>query len=165
MAHPPLVEQLLDTWRVNDGITRALLRAIPAKGLLAVPLASKGRNVAEQFRHLQRVRAGWLQYNGHPGAKKLEFFRKHKKGQALDRAKLLAAFRASGKAVEDYLRDRLTSGKRVGFFAGRATRWLAYMIAHESHHRGQILLALKQNGMRLPDSVALTEVWYRWYRK
>ncbi len=160
-----LSDQLADTWRVNDSVTQALLRAIPAKGLLAVPAGSKGRNVAEQFRHLQRVRAGWLRYNKHPGAKHLGLFRGHKKGSAPDRAELLRALRASGQAVGDYVRDRLASGKRVGFFGGSVTRWLAYMIAHESHHRGQILLALKQNGMRMPDSVALTEVWYRWYRR
>jgi uncharacterized damage-inducible protein DinB len=165
MAHPPLAEQLLDTWRVNDQVTQALLRAVPARGLLAVPLGSKGRNVAEQFRHLQRVRAGWLRYNRHPGAKKLDLLRKHKKGSAPDRARLLAALRLSGRAVGEYVRERLASGQRVGFFGGRVARWLAYMIAHESHHRGQILLALKQNGMRMPDKVAITEVWYRWYRK
>jgi uncharacterized damage-inducible protein DinB len=160
----PWLTQVLDTWRVNDSVTQALLRAIPERGLLAVPLASRGRNVGEMLRHLQRVRAAWLGFNRHPGAKALEMFRRHRKGTSPRKADLLRAFRISGRAVERYLHARLTSGRRVQFFGGKALRWLAYMIAHESHHRGQILLALKQNGMRMPDPVAINEVWMRWYR-
>ena len=40
---------------------------------------------------------------------------------------------------------------------------MCYFIAHDSHHRGQIALALKQNGMRLPEKVALGRIWYPWY--
>ena len=36
---------------------------------------------------------------------------------------------------------------------------MCYVIAHDACHHGQIALALKQNGMRLPDKVALG----RWY--
>jgi hypothetical protein len=37
------------------------------------------------------------------------------------------------------------------------------MIAHESHHRGSIMLALKQNRIRMSDKVKITGVWYSWY--
>jgi uncharacterized damage-inducible protein DinB len=70
---------------------------------------------------------------------------------------------SSGKAVEAYLTHRPGAGATVRFFKKSPVRWLAYMIAHESHHRGQIALALKQNGMRLPDKVALGVIWYTWY--
>ena len=79
------------------------------------------------------------------------------------RKRLTAAFRASGDAVEAFLRERLQSGKRIGFFQGKPIRWMCYLIAHDSHHRGQIALALKQNGMRLPEKAALREIWYPWY--
>ena len=30
---------------------------------------------------------------------------------------------------------------------------LGYFISHESHHRGSIMLTLKQSGERIPDTV------------
>lgn len=158
-----LLAQILQTWRINHEITLALLGAISKKGLAAIPPDTRGKTVAEQFMHLQRVRFGWLRVNNHPGWKALNRFSGHRKGAAIPAAELIAAFRQSGPMVEEYLRERIAHGRRIMFFRGRPVRWLAYMIAHESHHRGAIALTLKLNGMPLPSKVALTEVWMKWY--
>jgi len=155
-----LLEQVLQAWRVNAAININLVKAIPQKGFDAVPLASRGRTVAKQLAHMQRVHSGWLKYNGWRLSRDARPLHRNAK---LDRQKLTAAFRASGAAVEAFLRERLQSGKRIGFFQGKPIRWMCYLIAHDSHHRGQIALALKQNGMRLPEKVALREIWYPWY--
>ena len=55
-----LLEQTLQAWRVNNSINLKLVRAIPKKGFDAVPLASRGRTLARQLAHLQKVHAGWL---------------------------------------------------------------------------------------------------------
>jgi len=154
-----LLEQLLLSWRLNNKVNLLLLRAIPKKGLAAVPLASRGRNVARQFVHLHKVRWAWMRFNGE-NVRGIPVFRK---GAQPTRAQLLKAFRASGKAVEKYVGSRLRARQRIKYFKGQPVRWLIYMIAHESHHRGSILLALKQNGMRMPDKVALTAVWLTRY--
>jgi len=158
-----LLEQILGTWRANQAITVAMLRGIPARGLQAIPPGTRGRTVAEQFMHLQRVRFGWLRFNKHPGWRALEHFKGHKKGAPISRQVLVAALNRSGPMVEDYLRARITQARRVMFFGGRPARWLAYMIAHESHHRGAIALTLKLNGMPLPSKVAMRDVWMKWY--
>jgi uncharacterized damage-inducible protein DinB len=146
-----LLEQVLEAWRVNSAINLKLVSAIPQEGFDCVPLASRGRTVAKQLADMQKVHSGWLKYNG---ARLSRDARPPHRNLKLDRHGLAAAFRASATTVEAFLLERLKSGKRIKFFQGKPIRWMCYLIAHDSHHRGQIALTLKQNGMRLPDKVA-----------
>ena len=62
------------------------------------------------------------------------------------KAQLKKAFTASGRAIETFLEDVLAGKpKRKGFKKGIFTT-LSYLVAHESHHRGSILLTLKETG-------------------
>lgn len=63
MSHEDLVEQILAAWRRHQEILVYLLEQIPDEGLAAKPTGSRGRDVARQFAHVNRVRLGWLHHH------------------------------------------------------------------------------------------------------
>jgi uncharacterized damage-inducible protein DinB len=54
--------------------------------------------------------------------------------------------------VEALLRDAIASGRVAGWRGPPAT-FLAYLVAHEAHHRGLAIVALRAAGHRLPTEV------------
>ena len=135
------VSQLIETWQIHDRIHQYLLAEIAAEHLSDVS-ASKGRSVGEQFAHLHNVRLMWLKS---AAPELLAGLEKVEKDAALDKAGLAAALVASGKAIAGLLAEALAAGGKIKGFKPHATAFLGYLISHESHHRGQILLTLKQN--------------------
>ena len=66
-----------------------------------------------------------------------------------------------GKSVEAFLDAALRGDARPRMFGRQAIRWMGYLIAHESHHRGQIVLALKQSGKKLRRYWPCKGLWGR----
>lgn len=142
-------DQLIETWQIHNRINLYLLDAIPEAALASVS-ASKGRDVANQFAHLHNVRLMWLKQ---AAPELLDGLNKIDKEQKIDKKLLAEALRSSGKAIEELLRKGVASGKVKGFKPG-VIAFLGYLISHESHHRGQITLTLKQASHKLDQKVA-----------
>jgi len=142
-----LSEELLEAWRTNNRITLFLLDHISDEGLACSLSARGGRDVARQLAHLHDIRVDQLEGRAKDLAVGLEKFQSKGAPKVTpDREALRSALMASGEAIERFLADVLAGvPKRRGFRKGIFTT-LAYFVAHESHHRGSILLTLKQCG-------------------
>ena len=131
---------IIETWQIHNRINLYLLDAI-AEGALAGQSASKGRTVGQQFAHMHSVRMMWLKVAA-PAL--LEGLPKIEK-ENISKENLKQALLLSENAISQLFETAIPTGKIKGF-KPHATAFLGYLISHESHHRGQIMLALKQSG-------------------
>jgi uncharacterized damage-inducible protein DinB len=141
---------MTETWAIHNRINLYLLDAVPAEALGDVS-ASRGRTVAEQFAHVHNVRLMWLKQ---AAPELLADLQKVEKTEAADHLRLRAALESSAAAIAELLRQSVEAGGRVRGFKPHATAFLGYLISHESHHRGQIALTLKQAGHPLDKKIA-----------
>ena len=141
---------LIETWNIHNRINLYLLDAID-KSSLASHSASKGRSVGEQFAHIHNVRLMWLKSAAPELLKSLQ---KIEAEQAQDKTLLRSSLVNSGKEIVTLLETSLESGGKIKGFKPHAQAFVGYLISHESHHRGQIALSLKQSGKPLDKKIA-----------
>jgi len=134
------MKELIETWEINNRINLYLLEAIDEAYLKDVS-ASKGRNVGEQFAHIHNVRLMWIKAALPElllGQTKIE------KDTKISKKVLSAELKKSSEAIVKLIKKGFEEGKIKGF-KPHPTAFTGYLISHESHHRGQILLTLKQS--------------------
>ncbi len=138
---------LVDTWRLNNRVNLKLLDHL-SEQQLAVAANLKARSVGDQFAHLHKVRCMWLEVSAPAALKGLAKIEKGKATKPL----LKKALEGSSDAVAEMLAEAEKTGKVKGAKRGPVA-FLGYMLAHEAHHRGQIILHLKNAKLPVDQSV------------
>jgi uncharacterized damage-inducible protein DinB len=146
------MKQIIETWEINNKIDLYLLNSIDEEHLSSISL-TKGRTVAEHFAHIHNVRLMWLK-EAQPEL--LTTVHKIEK-ENITKKTLIEQLIKSGIAISNMIELALEVGKLKGF-KPHPTAFLGYIISHESHHRGQIVMCLKQSGHPV-DKKILFGLW------
>lgn len=168
---PPLTDPgaaLVTAWRTNSRVTAYLLEHLPAAVWDAHVPGAPRRTVRMIAGHLHNTRCAWLKTLGqeHGIAVPASVDRR-----TVARRELLSALGRSGRGIEALLELGIAAGGSVP--PTKAYVWrnlpldvphvLTYFVAHEGHHRGQIVMLARQLGHRLPSDVA-AGLW-QWTRR
>src|SRR5579862_6163320 len=144
-----MIDDLIDTWNIHNRINLYLLNAISDEAMSGVS-ASKWRSVGAEFAHMHAVRLMWIE----PGAPELMAgLSKLEKTQYEDKLALRDSLEKSGVAMASFLRQGFEAGKIKGYKPHPAA-FMGYLISHESYHRGEIGMILKQAGFPLDEKVS-----------
>jgi uncharacterized damage-inducible protein DinB len=71
---------------------------------------------------------------------------------------LIAAMNVSAQAMIELLATGLDNNNKLPGFAPGAVQFMHYMVAHEAHHRGQLIMASRQLGHPFPAPV-MGKLW------
>lgn len=157
---PNPYQVLLETYAVNERMNQVLLERLDPRLWRAKPPAGKGRTIAAIFAHVHNIRRKWLRLS----APHLKLPRE------LDRTRCTmqqarSALAQSAQRCEEMLTNALVlSGIKEFRRDGWARPWppgaamVVYMIAHDTHHRGQVCMLAHQLGAPLPARVG-GELW------
>ena len=143
-------EQLITAWQTNNKMNLLFIDNVNDEGMQKTLSTRGGRTVYLQLVHAHNVRMGWLEIAAR------DIFKKYaplNKEAPYKKKALRKAYEESGKAIEEFIHRSWDEGGKVKSFKKGLIPFIAYLVAHEAHHRGNAMLTLKQTGVKLPDSL------------
>jgi len=152
---------VLATWRTSSRVTAFLIESLPDEVWRATIPGAPRRTVRMIGGHLHNCRCMWVQMLGRRHGLTVPARVDRRR---VSRRQLLAALARSARAIEGLLNAGLANGGHlIGFSPPEVTHFLAYHVAHEAHHRGQIVMVARQLGHRLP--AAVTDGLWQWGKR
>jgi uncharacterized damage-inducible protein DinB len=151
-------EMLLDAWRTNNRVTVFLIEHLPLELWGATVPGAPRRTVRMIAGHIHNARCMWIKTLGKEyGIAVPRAVNRHK----VSPKELIPALGQSSRGITRLLRLGCDRGGKIP--ASSAYIWrnlpldvghvLTYFVAHEGHHRGQIVMLARQLGYRLPAEI------------
>jgi uncharacterized damage-inducible protein DinB len=149
-----LRKALRETFAINEKANQLLLGTITEAAWHAAPSSGKGRTIAEIAAHIHHVRLMWLSAADKSG----KLPAKLQPDKATQR-EVQAALTQSAVAVDSLLQKALEDlAGKVPNFKPNVVAFVGYLVAHDSHHRGQIGMMARQLGYPI-DKKAAYGLW------
>lgn len=159
---------LIDAWRTNSRVTAYLIEHLPDTLWEAAVPGVPRRTIRMIAGHLHNCRCTWIKTLGQEHGVLLPA---PVDRRTVTRRQLLAALKRSSRGIQAILELGLAAGGHVP--PSKRYVWrnlpldvhhvLTYFVAHEAHHRGQIVMLARQLGQRLPGDIS-GELWH-WTRR
>lgn len=153
-----LAQTIVPVWRTANRVTVFLIEHLPTELWAAIVPGAPQRTVRMIAGHIHNARCMWIKTLGkeHGIAVPESVDRRHVKPK-----QLVQALNRSSRGMVNLLTLGCDSGGSIPPSASYAWRnlpldvghVLAYFVAHEGHHRGQIVMLARQLGCRLPLEV------------
>lgn len=147
--------ELIGAWRTNNSVTIFLVKSL-SKSLwpMTVPGLPR-RTVRSVAAHIHNARCSWIKMLGRRHEIHVP---DHVDHRTVTPSQLVRALDKSSRGMEDLIHLGVDLGGKVPSatwqnFPTDLVHFLNYFVAHEAHHRGQLLLIARQLGHRLPDEV------------
>ncbi len=151
-------ESLRDAWRINNRVSTFLVEGIPSALWGALLPGRSRKTVGSIAAHLHNCRVLWMRSL----ASSTGIAIPAQVGATSAKAEVVRALERSGAQIGLMLEAGIRNGGQFpgvasAFFYGAMPRdvilFVGYALSHEGHHRGQILIAARALGQRLPREV------------
>ncbi|HET7617337.1 MAG TPA: DinB family protein [Vicinamibacterales bacterium] len=144
-------QELLEEFERGGRVTEYLIGRIPAR-LWQQPPVSEGRTIAAIVAHIHSVRKTFGKMGGASTAPSLD-------RKTVSPAEAKRALRTTNDALTSLFRDSLARGEaRVRGLPRRTVNMMLYLTQHDAHHRGQLMLRLREFGHDLSGEDVM-KVW------
>jgi uncharacterized damage-inducible protein DinB len=161
-------EMLLAAWRTNNRVSVFLVEHLPHELWGAAVPGAPRRTVRMIAGHIHNARCMWLKTLGKEhGITLPRAVNRHK----VEPAELIPAMAHSSRGISELLTLGCDRGGTLPVSSSYTWRnlpldvghVLTYFVAHEGHHRGQIVMLARQLGHRLP--VEVTGGLWHWSKR
>jgi len=140
--------QLVEAWRMSSEVNSYLLDNIEEQ-YLDDRYSARTRTVRAQFAHIHNVRLRWL---NHADVELVGEVKSFPKGAQPTKKELREALQASEQIIAQFLEKCEATGE-VKKWNGSPATFLGYLVAHEAHHRGLAMVAMRISRHKLPQEV------------
>jgi uncharacterized damage-inducible protein DinB len=157
------VGEIVGAWKTNNAATVYLVSHVPAQAWMQEVPGIPRKTIGTICAHLHNSRCGWIKSLGAKHGVTVP----RRVDRRATKAQVVAALPRSSQGMIDVIELGAARGGRVPpavwqNFPTDLAHFLGYFAAHEGHHRGQLIMVLRQLGHRLPQEV-VDGVW-QWTR-